>query len=47
MTGLSTPEAALYLRSLILPASRRACLAYWRYRYGEKWVAAVEAQVRK
>ena len=41
MTQLPIPEAVHYLRQLILPPSRRACLAYWRERYGEKYVAAV------
>ena len=44
---LSIHDTAHYLRQLILPASRRACLAYWREKYGEKYVAAVMKGVRR
>ncbi len=44
---LSIPEAAHYLRQLILPASRRACLAYWRERFGEKYARQVEEGMKR
>ena len=47
MTQLPIPEAVHYLRSLILPASKRACLAYWRERYGDIYVARIKKMMNQ
>ena len=44
---LSIHDAAHYLRQLILPASKRACLAYWREKLGDKYVRQVEKGLKK
>ena len=44
---LSIHDAAHYLRQLILPQSRRQCLAYWRERYGEVYVASIKKKVKE
>lgn len=44
---LSIHDAANYLRQLILPASRHACLAYWRERHGDLYVMAIQKAMKK